>query len=309
LIFAQYKVFGAQFTLHGGFQYWINKFLAEGGAYPFMAPVLRNFVLPHATPIAFLVAYGELAIGISLVSGVLVRPASLGGLVYMLTLLLSSNYPGAHAAFWQYFGASLSHSVFAVCFAAFLIGQPELRLTLQGPDMQQFRQRVIASYHLSRLEPLETQAYIQHRLRQVGWVADPKLEDEAYNAIFAFTEGIPRRINLVCNRLLLAGFLNEKHVLDAADVETVGREMTEELGVVGRPDEPAEKSEEGPEPDVEAGQAVDPQIKWDLPLEEIEHVARPMDDARTDASELLGRIARLEKAVTRVLTMLRRRSG
>jgi hypothetical protein len=85
--------------------------------------------------------------------------------------------------------------------------------------------------------------------------------------------------------------------------------MTEELGVVGRPDEPAEKSGEGPEPDVEAGQAVDPQVTWDTPLEEIEHGARPLDDARTDASELLGRIARLEKAVTRVLTMLRRRSG
>src|SRR5437899_9651020 len=50
LIFGEYKVFGTQFTLHGGFQFWINKFLTEGGAYPFMAPVLRNFVLPHSTP-------------------------------------------------------------------------------------------------------------------------------------------------------------------------------------------------------------------------------------------------------------------
>ncbi len=55
LIFAQYKVFGTTFTLHGGFQFWINKFL-EGGTYPFMAPILRGFVLPHATIIAFLVA-------------------------------------------------------------------------------------------------------------------------------------------------------------------------------------------------------------------------------------------------------------
>jgi uncharacterized membrane protein YphA (DoxX/SURF4 family) len=125
LIFAQYKVFGTQFTLHGGFQSWINKFLAEGGAYPFMEQVLRNFVLPHATPIAFLVAYGELAIAISLLSGVLVRPASVGGFMYMLTLLFSSDYPGARAPFWQYFGASLSHSVFALCFATFLLGRHE----------------------------------------------------------------------------------------------------------------------------------------------------------------------------------------
>jgi thiosulfate dehydrogenase (quinone) large subunit len=124
LIFGQYKVFGTAFTLHGGFQFWINKFL-EGGTYPFMAPVLRGFVLPHATAIAFLVAYGELAIGTALVLGVLVRSASLCGLIFMLTMLFSSDYPGAGAAFWQYFGASLSHSVFALCFVAFLIGRAD----------------------------------------------------------------------------------------------------------------------------------------------------------------------------------------
>jgi thiosulfate dehydrogenase (quinone) large subunit len=121
LIFGQYKVFGTQFTLHGGFQFWINKFL-EDGAYPFMVPVLRGFVLPHATPIAFLVAYGELAIGLALLIGICVRPASTFGFLYMLSLLFSSNYPGAHAPLWQYFGASLDHSVLALCFFSFLIG-------------------------------------------------------------------------------------------------------------------------------------------------------------------------------------------
>jgi thiosulfate dehydrogenase (quinone) large subunit len=125
LNFGEYKVFGTQFTLHGGFQFWISKFLSEGGAYPFMAPVLRGFVLTHATPIAFLVAYGELAIGLALVLGVLVRPASLCALLYMLTLLFSSDYPGSAAPPWQYFGASLSHSVFALCFAVFLFGRSD----------------------------------------------------------------------------------------------------------------------------------------------------------------------------------------
>lgn len=120
LIFAQYKVFGTGFTLGGGFQGWINRFIA-GGAYPFMTPVLRDFVLPHGTAIAFLVAYGELAIGLALVLGLLVRSASIGGLIYMLTLLFSSNYPGSHADLCQYFGASLDHSVLACCFAAFAI--------------------------------------------------------------------------------------------------------------------------------------------------------------------------------------------
>jgi thiosulfate dehydrogenase [quinone] large subunit len=124
LIFGQYKVFGTAFTLHGGFQFWINKFL-EGGVYPFMAPILRGFVLPHGTNIAFLVAYGELAIGLALFLGVMVRSASFCGLLFMLTLLFSSDYPGAGAPLWQYFGASLSHSVFALCFAAFLTGRAD----------------------------------------------------------------------------------------------------------------------------------------------------------------------------------------
>src|SRR3954465_9427383 len=124
LIFAEYKVFGMQFTRGGGFQYWINLFL-QGGAYPFMVPVLRNFVLPHATFVAFLVAYGELAIGLAMVSGILVRPASVCGVVYMLTLLFSSNYPGANAPLWQHFGASLDHSILALCFAAFALTNPQ----------------------------------------------------------------------------------------------------------------------------------------------------------------------------------------
>ena len=122
LIFAQYKILGTQFTLHGGFQFWINKFLSEGGAYPFMEPILRGFVLSHATAIAFLVAYGEFAIGLALVLGVFVRAASVAGFVFMLTLLFASDYPGAAAPLWQYFGASLGHSVFALCFVTFLVG-------------------------------------------------------------------------------------------------------------------------------------------------------------------------------------------
>src|SRR4051812_17823193 len=130
LIFAQYKVFGMGFTRGGGFQFWINRFLQDG-SYPFMVPVLKNFVLPHATPIAFVVAYGELAIGISLLLGFWTRIASLFGLVYMLGLLFSSNYPGPYVPLWQYFGASLDHSVLAFCFLAFIIGDPEVMYSIK----------------------------------------------------------------------------------------------------------------------------------------------------------------------------------
>ncbi len=129
VIFGQYKVFGTQFTLGSGFEDWIQRFLSES-AYPFMVPVLRDFVLPHARPIAFLVAYGELAIGLALVLGVLSRTASVFGGIFMLTLLFSSDYPGPQARLWQYFGASLEHLVLAMCFAAFLIGRPEETLSM-----------------------------------------------------------------------------------------------------------------------------------------------------------------------------------
>ena len=140
LIFAQYKVFGTEFTLGGGFQFWINRFLGDG-AYPFMVPVLRNFVLPHATAIAFLTAYGELAIGLSLLLGILVRPASACGLIYMLTLLFSSNYPGPNAPFWQYFGASLDHLVPALCFATFILGDAASVLSI--PSYLKSRNRAV----------------------------------------------------------------------------------------------------------------------------------------------------------------------
>ena len=137
LIFGQYKVFGTKFTLHGGFEWWIHQFRANGAAYPFAAPLLRNFVLPHAMAIAFLVAYGELAIGLALILGISVRPASAFGMIYMLALLFSSNYPGAHAQFWQYFGASLDHSVLALCFMTFIFGRSDECLSVRKAMVKQ----------------------------------------------------------------------------------------------------------------------------------------------------------------------------
>ena len=124
LIFAEYKLFGAKFIRGGGFEYWINRFLADG-AYPFMKPVLRELVLPHARFFAYLVAFGEGVIGLSLVLGLWTRIASAFGIAYMLSLLFSANYPGPDAAFWMYFGGSLEHSVLALCFVTFIVGDAE----------------------------------------------------------------------------------------------------------------------------------------------------------------------------------------
>jgi putative secretion ATPase (PEP-CTERM system associated) len=116
---------------------------------------------------------------------------------------------------------------------SFLVGQPELRAMMQSPHMQQLRQRVIASYHLGPLDRDETQAYVEHRLRHVGWNDDPQFEPACFDLIHSYSGGIPRRINTLCNRLMLAGFLGEKHVLEASDVQAIAREITEEMGPEG----------------------------------------------------------------------------
>jgi general secretion pathway protein A len=113
---------------------------------------------------------------------------------------------------------------------SFLVGQPELREIMQGPQMQQLRQRVIASYHLGPLDQEETRAYIEHRLKHVNWKGDPEFDPVCFEAIHAFTGGVPRRINTLCNRLLLATFLAEKHSIGKADVEAIAREIDEEMG-------------------------------------------------------------------------------
>ena len=113
---------------------------------------------------------------------------------------------------------------------SFLIGQPELRDMMYSQQMQQLRQRVIASYHLGPMDKAETQAYVEHRLVHVGWRGDPAFDAAAFELIHTLSGGIPRRINTLCNRLLLAGYLQEKHAFDAEDVQAIAREIREELG-------------------------------------------------------------------------------
>lgn len=113
---------------------------------------------------------------------------------------------------------------------SFLVGQPELRTLLRSPAMEQFRQRVIASYHLGPLDEDETRGYIEHRLHRVAWKGDPEFDATAIQSIYRATNGIPRRINAVCNRLLLAGFLAGQHKFTTAEVEPVVAEISGEVG-------------------------------------------------------------------------------
>jgi putative secretion ATPase (PEP-CTERM system associated) len=116
---------------------------------------------------------------------------------------------------------------------SFLIGQPEFRETLQSPQMEQLRQRVIAACHIGPLGPSETQGYIEHRLHCVGWNNIPSFEEDAFPAIHEASGGVPRRINSVCDRLLWYGYLADKKSFAAIDVEEVAEEMQDEAHSAG----------------------------------------------------------------------------
>ncbi len=110
----------------------------------------------------------------------------------------------------------------------FLVGQPEFRTILQSPTMQQLRQRITATCHIGPLLLDETQGYIEHRLKCAGATGRPTFDPAAFEAIFKASGGIPRRINLICDRLLLLGFLGNKASFGLQDVNSVSSEIHDE---------------------------------------------------------------------------------
>jgi putative secretion ATPase (PEP-CTERM system associated) len=110
----------------------------------------------------------------------------------------------------------------------FLVGQPEFRAILSSPDMQQLRQRVTATCHIGPLNADETQGYIQHRLKCAGATDTPTFDAAAFEGIHQASGGIPRRINMICDRLLLLGFLEEKSAFTADEVRSVVLEIQDE---------------------------------------------------------------------------------
>lgn len=110
-----------------------------------------------------------------------------------------------------------------------LLGQPQFRRMLASPELDQLRQRVLASYHLGPLDPAETRAYVEHRLATVGWTGIPEIEATAFAAVHRHSDGIPRRINRLCARLLLYGALEQATTLTAAMVDATGHELDQDL--------------------------------------------------------------------------------
>ncbi len=107
----------------------------------------------------------------------------------------------------------------------FLLGQPEFRDLLKLPELEQLRQRVIATHHLEPMMAKEVEPYIVHRLSLVGWTGTPHFTPEAFAAIHAATDGVPRRINALVSRVLLLGAIEELSRIDADAVRTVMADM------------------------------------------------------------------------------------
>lgn len=162
-------------------------------------------------------------------------------------------------------------------FQVFLVGQPEFRAIMEQPNMEQLRQRVIASYHLEPLSEEETRDYILHRLSVAGWREDPAFTKGAFKAIFAETGGLPRRINTLSNRLMLYCSLEQTHEVTAKVVETVCAELKEEK-LEGR-----KLADEAPVPQEEKAREETHPAPAD-PLAEVkEAVILSLDEARAKA--------------------------
>jgi type II secretory pathway predicted ATPase ExeA len=107
----------------------------------------------------------------------------------------------------------------------FLLGQSELRDLIMAPEMEQVHQRIVAASHIEGLQVEETEPYIMHRLKVVNWKGDPAIDRAIFPLIHKFSEGIPRRVNLICGRLFLLGSVEERHTIDVRDVGIVIREL------------------------------------------------------------------------------------
>jgi len=189
-----------------------------------------------------------------------------------------------------------------------LVAQSRFRDMLAEPRFEQLRQRVVASHHLGPLDADETRAYIRHRLACVGWRDNPTFTDAACAAIHRETEGVPRRINLLCARLLVLGALERRHEIDAGAVAEIARELEDEHAppeAAAAPASPerAETAEASP-PDREVehwrSEVERLQRKLEQAFDDLSGERRRVDAIRAEAEELRAELHRIELERLRV---------
>ena len=208
----------------------------------------------------------------------------------------------------------------------FLLGQPEFRNLMKiAPELEQLRQRVIATHHLDPMNEDEVRPYIEHRLKLAGWTGRPTLTDDAIEALYDETSGVPRKINAVMNRTLLMGAVEQVDSFDAILVTAVIADMAGQpfdykapLSAHGAVSMPAVEAVtvEGPEietavaePVVVVEPEVGPVVAEAAEIEGVEPRAvsafvEPVDSEETE--NLKARIAELERMIAEQDVSLRR---
>jgi general secretion pathway protein A len=177
----------------------------------------------------------------------------------------------------------------------FLIGQPEFREILQSPDMLQLRQRVIASCHISAMDREETQGYIEHRLHCVGAKEAPSFDHGAFDVFFEASGGIPRRINTLCDRVLLSGMLADKKSFAAEDIQEVASEIESEVLSSGSGPVRRFQGLDAFNIDIEN---LPSDVDLDIDEKDVEEVSNLLSALHAD--QLSGRLRRLERSLLRL---------
>jgi general secretion pathway protein A len=112
-----------------------------------------------------------------------------------------------------------------------LMGQPELRHRLNHHKLRQLRQRITVRYHLRPLKMGEVANYIQHRLQVSGAKGSPYFSAPAIWRIYRYSQGIPRLINAICDKCLLAGFVQQRETIDYRMVGIAIKELEGDFGI------------------------------------------------------------------------------
>ncbi len=162
----------------------------------------------------------------------------------------------------------------------FLLGQPEFRdLVHDAAELEQLRQRIIATHHLEAMEADEVEPYIVHRLSRVGWNGRPQITADAYHALYAETGGVPRKLNTLMNRVMLMGSVEQLEVIDGelvmavvADMAGKPFEYTAPMSsrVPEAPIQPTEEETAAEENEAEVAPTDDVPVATDAPVEEVQ---------------------------------------
>ena len=169
-----------------------------------------------------------------------------------------------------------------------LVGQRELRDTLRRPDLVQFAQRISVDYHLEPLSEEETAGYIRHRIEVAG--GDTQLfEEGACRAVYRYSNGVPRLINLLCDTALVYGYAEQRELIDSALVTDVAREK-QQGGIFPtfHPATPVEETHTRPDPatedtgpDTESGTVHETERAKTTPSVESKAEPHPLANRRT----------------------------